>query len=415
MYRMSSYIGGFNLKQVIISILLAASMAFLTFALISYPDQALEASLRGLDMWLKKVFPSLLPFFITAELLIAFGVVKFIGVLCEPIMRPLFNVPGVGSFAWAMGMASGYPTGAKITVRLREEKQITKLEGERLVSFTNACSPLFIFGVVAAGFFYDAKLGILLAIAHYGGNALVGICMRFYGGKDSEKEGKTEKQKVSLLRAFKEMHTSRLSDKRPFGEIFGDAVINSIKTLVMVGGFIIIFSVFIKLLYIVGVSPILSSGIQLLLHILSMPVELALPIFSGLFELTIGSHLITNVNVDPLIAKVIAVSFILGFNGFSVQAQVASILAKSDIKFAPYFFARILHGLFASVIALFLYKPLYFNQKTLSLNELPVTSDMHRSFWQIVIDNLQIYGPIFTIFALGLAFIMLLKKENRKA
>lgn len=399
------------MKQVIISITLAASTAFLTFALISYPDQALEASLRGLNMWLEKVFPSLLPFFITAELLIAFGVVKFIGVLCEPIMRPLFNVPGVGSFAWAMGMASGYPTGAKITVRLREEKQITKLEGERLVSFTNACSPLFIFGVVAAVFFNDAKLGILLALAHYGGNALVGICMRFYGGKDHEKEVKTEKQKVSLLRAFKDMHTSRLADKRPFGEIFGDAVINSIKTLVMVGGFIIIFSVFIKLLYIIGVSTILSSGLQLILHILSMPIELALPIFSGLFELTIGSDLITNVTSGPMIAKVIAVSFILGFNGFSVQAQVASILAKSDIRFFPYFFARILHGLFASVLVIFLYKPIYLNQKAIHFNDLPVTGDMHQGFWQGGINYLHSYGPIITILALGLASFFLIRRR----
>lgn len=399
------------MKQIITSILLAGSTLFLTFALISYPDQALEASLRGLEMWLEKVFPSLLPFFITAELLIAFGVVRFIGVLCEPIMRPLFNVPGVGSFAWAMGMASGYPTGAKITVRLREEKQITKLEGERLVSFTNACSPLFIFGVVATVFFNDPKLGILLAIAHYGGNALVGICMRFYGGKDNEKEDQTGKRKVSLLRAFKEMHESRLADTRPFGEIFGDAVINSIKTLVMVGGFIIIFSVFIKLLFIIGVSPILSSGFQLLLHLFNMPIELALPIFSGLFELTIGSDLITNVAVDPLIAKIIAVSFILGFNGFSVQAQVASILAKSDIRFSPYFFARIIHGLFACVIALFLYKPLYLNQKTANFNDLPVTGDMRQSFWQVSLEYLNIYGPIITILALGFASFILIRRR----
>lgn len=386
----------------------------MTFALITYPDEAFEASLRGLNMWLEKVFPSLLPFFITAELLIGFGVVKFIGVLCEPIMRPLFNVPGVGSFAWAMGMASGYPTGAKITVRLREEKQITRLEGERLVSFTNASSPLFIFGVIAVGFFYDTKLGILLAIAHYGGNALVGICMRFYGRNEVEEDSRNVKQKVSLLRAFKEMHSTRLADKRPFGEIFGDSVINSIKTLVMVGGFIIIFSVFIKLLYIIGVSPLIASALELILHFFSLPIELALPIFSGLFEITIGSDLITKVATDPLIAKVIAVSFILGFNGFSVQAQVASILAKSDVRFFPYFFARILHGILASILVVFLYKPLYLDKKAINLGDLPVTGTMQQNVWQISIEYLQVYGPIITIFAFTLAFFILLRRQFSK-
>ena len=81
-------------------------------------------------MWWKIVFPSLLPFFIAAELLIRFGVVKFIGVLFEPIMRPLFNIPGIGSFAWLVGMASGYPSVAKITSSLREKKTNHSIEGD---------------------------------------------------------------------------------------------------------------------------------------------------------------------------------------------------------------------------------------------------------------------------------------------
>src|SRR5699024_9551147 len=118
MYRTSLRCGDNHLKQVIKTIVLASSTVFLAIALIKFPDQAFEASIRGLNMWWEIVFPSLLPFFITAELLLSFGVVKFLGVMFEPIMRPLFNVPGVGSFAWLMGMASGYPTGAKISVRL---------------------------------------------------------------------------------------------------------------------------------------------------------------------------------------------------------------------------------------------------------------------------------------------------------
>lgn len=167
---------------------------FLTFCLIRFPDQALEAGIRGLNMWWEVVFPSLLPFFITAELLLAFGVVNFFGILFEPIMRPLFNVPGSGSFGWMMGMASGYPTGAKITARLREEKQLSKIEAERLVSFTNNSSPLFIFGAISAGFFHDLKLGALLAVCHYTSNAMVGICMRFYGRKQEITKRREKKQ-----------------------------------------------------------------------------------------------------------------------------------------------------------------------------------------------------------------------------
>lgn len=135
------------------SILLASLTILVTYLLIVFPEASFHASTRGLHIWWEIVFPSLLPFFIIAELLISFGVVQFIGVLFQPIMRPLFNVPGIGSFAWILGMASGYPSGAKISARLREENEISQIEAERLVSFSNASSPLFIFGAISIGFF----------------------------------------------------------------------------------------------------------------------------------------------------------------------------------------------------------------------------------------------------------------------
>src|SRR5690625_7596826 len=94
------------LRSIFHSLSLFFFLMMMTTGLIIYPEQSLLASIRGLHAWWEVVFPSLLPFFITAELLISFGVVQFIGILFEPIMRPLFNVPGIGSFAWIVGMAS---------------------------------------------------------------------------------------------------------------------------------------------------------------------------------------------------------------------------------------------------------------------------------------------------------------------
>lgn len=397
------------MKQLVKTFLFAATTIFFAFTLIKYPNDALEASIRGLDMWWEVVFPSLLPFFITAELLLSFGVVKFLGVVFEPIMRPLFNVPGVGSFAWIMGMVSGYPTGAKLSVRLKEQKQISQLEAERLVAFTNSSSPLFIFGAISIGFFHDAKLGVLLAVCHYLGNAITGICMRFYG-RSKETYQKKESRKISLKRAFYAMHETRIKDKRPVGEIMGDAVINSIKTLVMVGGFIILFSVLNKMLFLIGVTPFIAIFFQSVLQFFFIPVELALPFISGLFEITLGANMISKENVDPFLASVIVVSFILGFNGFSVQAQVASIISKSNIRFYPYFFARILHGFIASILAILLYKPLYLNRIESSVKEMPVLNPSIDSQWVRILDLLKEIGPLITIAAFGLAFLIMYRR-----
>ena len=115
------------------------------------PQAALQASIRGLNIWWEVVFPSLLPFFIIAELLISIGVVKFIGVILEPLMRPLFAFRdrriclGDGNGFW-------FPAGAKLSARLRKSNLLTQIEAERLVSFTNSSNPLFIFGAVSIGF-----------------------------------------------------------------------------------------------------------------------------------------------------------------------------------------------------------------------------------------------------------------------
>ncbi|HLT56840.1 MAG TPA: sporulation integral membrane protein YlbJ, partial [Bacillota bacterium] len=332
------------------------------------------------------------------------------GVLFEPIMRPLFNVPGVGSFGWMMGMASGYPTGAKIAARLREESHLSQIEAERLVSFTNNSSPLFIFGAISVGFFHDARLGMLLAASHYIGNTVVGIVMRFHG--QSAGASLTEKRKrVSFKRAFQEMHQTRMKDRRPFGEILGDAVLNSIKTLVMVGGFIILFSVLIKLLFLIGISEKISLLFQYALAILSLPKELALPFFSGLFEITIGGNMISQVQTDTLLQQAILVSFILGFNGFSVQAQVASILAKTDIRFYPYFLSRLLHGTVASLLTILLYKPLYLDRQVYDLEAIPVSGQFAGNLSYAIWEYLQQLGPMITWAGLGIGIILLWKKE----
>lgn len=390
------------------SVMLAGAALLLAVSLIMYPDPSLQASIRGLNMWWEVVFPSLLPFFITAELLIAFGMVRFIGVFCEPIMRPLFNVPGVGSFVLAMGMASGYPSGAKLTSRLRQEKQLTKIEAERLVSFTNASNPLFIVGVIAVSFFGEAELGILLAVAHYGGNILVGICMRFYGRSEPRSSYVREKGLVS--RAFRELHETRMADKRPFGKIFGDAVINSIQTLLMIGGFIIMFSVFNKLLFILGITDSLAYGLKLLTSIFGVPDELVVPMFSGLFEITMGGQMIAQASGSNFFFPVIVVSFILAFNGFSVQAQVASILAETDIRFAPYFFARLLHGFIAAGLAAILYGTLYArHQETSILTFLQEKTAPDTSVE--LLRFLSSFGPAFTLTTLAVGTLILLKRR----
>ena len=105
--------------------------------LILLSNTAVKAAMNGLVLWAGVVVPSLFPFFVSAEILNSTGFIRASGVLLEPVMRPLFNVPGCGSFALALGVTSGYPVGAKITCDFRSKGDLTRIEAERLLAFTN--------------------------------------------------------------------------------------------------------------------------------------------------------------------------------------------------------------------------------------------------------------------------------------
>ena len=100
----------------------------------------------------------------------------------------------------------------------------------------------------------------------------------------------------------------------------------------MIGGFIILFSVINKLLFHLHISSFFAKGIDVALKLFHLPVELSIPLFSGLFEMTIGSQLVSVVQEATLMEQAIVVSLLLGFGGFSIHAQVASILAETDIE-----------------------------------------------------------------------------------
>ena len=392
------------------TVLLATSVTMMAVGLIIFPQESFEASKGGLNIWWTIVFPSLLPFLIFSELLISFGVVRFIGVMLEPFMRPLFRVPGVGGFVWAMGLASGFPAGARFTVRLRQEEQLTRIEAERLVCFTNSSNPLFLFVAVAVGFFHNPHLGIILALSHYLGNICVGIIMRFYRWKEEKSHAKVMTKLPSIRQAFSQMHRTRIKETRPFGSLLGDAVLSSIQTLLMIGGFIILFSVVNKLLFHMNITGLLASGVGGILHIFNFPDSLSLPFISGMFEMTLGSKLTSTVEEATLFQQTVMTSFILAFNGFSIQAQVASIIAATDIRFTPFFLARIAHGILASIITILLWEPFYKGKMYSGspINAFPVSgSGEHaNSLYQSMLD----IGPILTLVFLILYIIIFTKR-----
>lgn len=342
----------------IMTFVLALLVVGLTVSVILFPEDAFNASVTGLEIWWKIVFPALLPFFVISHILIGLGVVHMLGVILEPIMRPLFNVPGAGSFVLAMGLASGFPIGALLTTKLREQNLCTGIEAERLLSFTNTADPLFMFGAVAVGMIGHPETGIIIAIAHYLSSVTIGFLMRFYKrGERSSPSGKTESGHL-FSRSLKALLEARKKDSRPLGQLMSDAIMSSINTLLLVGGFIILFSVIIRILDRIGGIALLVGMLANLLGSLGISVQLAPALISGLFEIDLGCKLAGSASA-PLKDIVIICSFVIAWSGLSVHAQVASITSKTDIKINSYIVCRVLHAFLAGLYAALLAGPVF--------------------------------------------------------
>lgn len=337
---------------------MACLVTLLTLSLVVYPEQGFQAGIAGLKVFWDVVFPSLLPFFILSELLLGLGVVNALGVLLEPLMRPLFSVPGVGAFALSMGLAAGYPMDAVITAKFRRSGLCSRIEGERLLAFTNTADPLFMFGAVAVGMFKSPGLGLLLAVAHYISALIVGITFKLYGRREEEHLSpapRSGSEPRLLRRAGRAMLQAKDDDGRPFGKLLGDSVNDSVRTLLMIAGFIVLFSVLLRVLSIAGILQVIAVPMGLLFGALHMNSHLVQPFIAGLFEIDIGSAASAAASA-PMIEKLSVVSAIIAWSGLSVHAQVASVLTNTDIRLRPYVIARIYHAVCAGVITYILYR-----------------------------------------------------------
>ncbi|MHB1651079.1 MAG: sporulation integral membrane protein YlbJ [Desulfitobacteriaceae bacterium] len=313
----------------------------LAIAMFSYPQEVLASASTGISLWWRFVLPALLPFFILSELLMGMGFVHFLGVLVEPLMRPLFGLPGKAAFVVAMGYTSGFPMGAVLTARLRQEGEITKVEGERLLAFTNNPSPGFIFGAVASGLLGKPGIGLLLASSVYLSNLLVGLLFRFYGPRSRS----TEKSKSSLRRAWQAMLSSQAKEERPLGTILGQAVRQSVTTVLTVGGYIVFFAVILRILTLWNVTTFLAAFFHLFLGS-TLPSPSIKAILDGLLEMTLGCQGIVEA-FSLLNQQIAGLALIMGWGGLSVFAQIAGFISETDLRFSPFVLARSIHALLA--------------------------------------------------------------------
>lgn len=303
-----------------------------TFCLIIFSSSNLIAAKSGLSLWANSVIPSLFPFFVATELLAQSNIPYLLGKVFNVFMKPLFNIRGEGSFAFIMGIISGYPVGAKIACDFRKNNILSKSECERLLSFTNNSGPLFILGTVGISMFGSSTIGILLLITHILASITVGVLFRFWKKKSYNK---TFHQHNSN---FQNISFSNL------GEVISNSIFSATSTIMMIGGFVVLFSVIISIFEASHLTDAIEFILTPCFNFFDIPTSFITSFFTGILEITNGISQISNIHTKNISTNLVFTSFLLGIGGISIFLQVFSIVSKTDLSIKPYILGKILHG-----------------------------------------------------------------------
>ena len=336
------------------------------------PQVSVAAARKGMELWWNTVVPSLLPFFIFTDMLMAAGIHRTIG---RELKRPvsfLLGVPGEAAFVFVSSILSGYPTGARLTAELRRSGSITQDQARDILNFCSTSGPLFIVGAVGTGMLGDCRAGYIILAAHCTGAIVTGMIMNpgsllnraekrnaalYSDVSYNSRSYKNESYKNEIYTNGKplEAHEPHKMENAPAGvmQAASDAVLRSLKTIGMIGGFIIIFTIITEYAARAGdaAATALASrapGVQTatsaeIIHYITTAV-------SGMLEMTVGCSRVCSMQEVGINIKTTLCAFLVSFGGLSVTAQTAGVLRGTDISMSHYIRAKLMHGLISAAL-----------------------------------------------------------------
>jgi len=323
--------------MIILVFLVIFKILFLTF-----PSVVLAAAREGLLLWLNNIVPALLPFMIITNMLVEMEFPRFLGETLTPVMKKIFNLPGAGGFALITGLTSGYPIGAKAVADLRKTGEISARDAQHLLAFCNNAGPLFILGVVGIGLFGNAAVGYVLWTGHVFSALLLGILLKFLCRSDRPRlpVGYNFAEYASGGRGRPPLHriSSTLSSNSNVspGKALSNAVKNAMESMAIIGGLVIFFNATMAILGEIGLP---DKG-------------LLAGFITGAVEVTGGVRKISECGIST--TSLAFAAFAIAFGGLSIHMQTFHFTESTGIKAAPYLFCKVLHGLLAATITIFL-------------------------------------------------------------
>lgn len=308
------------MKKNIYSILVLCSIFILIINVFTKSELLTDIIVFSINLFVKNIFPSLFPMFIISYLLVEIGIPEYLGSKFNKIFQIIFGCKGIASFVFFMSMLTGFPSSAKYINDLIDEKIIDENDAQKILAFTFFSNPLFIVNTIGNTFLNSKEVGIQILIVNIISNIIVGIIFR----------NKRKRKKIDNLAMFS---TTDLINKTNEVNVFMcvfKSIRSSLNIMINIFGIITFFLIFINILF---REP--SSFFEIFL--------------TGTIEMTTGLKYLSIFNCS-INTKIMLSTFFISFGGLSVHAQMMDILKEKKVKYLPFLYYRLLHGLVSMII-----------------------------------------------------------------
>lgn len=301
-------------------------LSFILILMLFRAEYVTEGARYGLLLWYNSVVPALFPFMVLSGIIVAGGGISALMTPFYLILHPFIPVSKEGCYVLVSGLLCGYPMGAKTCADFLREGRLSQREGNFLMAICNHPSPMFLLGYVYPFFAPDTAVSRFLLSVYIPVLLLAFLARAVYFPHRSLKT-------VAPAEMFQSSgaHDSSVDD----------SILSAVEVLCKIGGYLILFSIFIVFLR----------------HVAWIPTDVRM-LFIASMEMTTGIR--EAASSLPFPASGMLSVFALAFGGFSGLFQTRSVIAfmgtqktkdmkkNAGLSIRQYFLWKLLHGILSA-------------------------------------------------------------------
>lgn len=291
---------------------------FFLLLLLKNPSVAKACVERALSLCASALIPSLFPFMVLAEILVACGFGTLFGQKLGRPVAALFGVSRESASALCLGALCGFPVGARMALSLYDGGRIDKYECERLLGLSSFPSVAFLFSTVGGTLYQSPRFGLLLWLSCLASSVAVGAVTRKKGASP----------KVAPTYSLPPLDA----------KIFTAAIAKATAAMLSITAYVVFFAAVIGTLAQVLASFALPDVFRSLLFCF--------------FELSSGVNAAATLESHAL--SVLLCALAVGWSGLSIHCQLLTICDGRDLSFRFYFRARAVEAILCAAIAMIL-------------------------------------------------------------